>query len=308
MARAVEIVTPSRLHFGMVNPFARELRLYISAGVAIARPNNTVIVEEDDTLVVEGCRASEVSSRISGFARRHGLKGTVRIVECIPKHIGLGSTTQLLLAAAYGLSLVNNLEVDLVEAARELELGKYSGVGTYVFKHGGFVMDAGRGESTVFPRLITRLEFPEEWAFIVVTPPGGGLDEKLEDQVFKEEVKVPLELVQKAAYYMLELSASVADRDFNSFSRTLRLLQETVGEMFSSYQGGVFSASSAEAIKALREAGVEGVGQSSWGPTVYGVVYGYEEAERIVEKVSRPGWRVFAARPLNKGATVRFLR
>lgn len=306
MAREVKINTPSRLHFGMINPFIRGARRYISAGVAVSYPNNVVIVKEGSELRVEGCRSDEVFTRIKDFAIKHGLKGIIEIRECIPRHIGLGSTTQLVLAAGYGLALVNNRLIDPVEIAVETGLGKYSGVGTYVFKYGGFVVDMGRSESTVFPPLLTRLEFPEEWVFIIAIPSGSGLDEEREDRIFAEENwNIPVELTWKASYHLIELSSAVAERDFDSFVKALTALQENVGSMFSRYQGGVFSVNSARAIELLRENGVEGVGQSSWGPAVYGVVNGLEEAEAILEKLRpRLDGKVFITSPRNKGAEV----
>lgn len=305
MAEKVTIVTPSRLHFGMVNPFVKELRRYVSAGVAVSNPVNTVVVEEGEGLRIDGCRSSELFSRIAGFAEKHRLSGHVNVMECVPRHVGLGSTTQLVLAAAYGLAVLNGSPMDPVEIARETGLGRYSGVGTYVFKHGGFILDAGKSASSEFPALLTRLEFPEDWVFIVIVPPGQGLGEAQEDMVFREQSEIPLELVWKASHHMLELSSSVADRDYSSFTRALTMLQETVGSMFSRYQGGVFSTGSSEAVRALRKAGVEGVGQSSWGPTVYGVVEGLEEAEKILGRIERkPDWRIFVAKPCNRGALV----
>lgn len=305
MENKLRVVTPSRLHFGMVNPFIRELRRYISAGVAISSPNNIVEIEESDELVITGCRSEEIASRVMDFARRHGLHGLVRIEECIPQHVGLGSTTQLTLAVAYGLSLLNGLRVDPVDIAIEVGLGRYSGVGTYVFKHGGFIVDSGRKDTTRFPGLLLRVDFPENWVFIVVTPPGRGLTESREDSVFTSEEKIPLELVWRASHYLLELATAVLDRDFDSFTRALSMLQESVGSMFSRYQGGVFSSYSIDAIRLLREVGLEGVGQSSWGPSVYGVVNGLEEAEAILEKLrSRTKWSIRIARPCNRGAHV----
>jgi predicted sugar kinase len=59
------------------------------------------------------------------------------------------------------------------------------------------------------------------------------------------------------------------ERNIQAFGENLTRLQEIVGAMFSQAQGGVFQPESAPLIKKLKEIGAEGVGQSSWGPTVY---------------------------------------
>jgi predicted sugar kinase len=51
-------------------------------------------------------------------------------------------------------------------------------------------------------------------------------------------------------------------------------LNARVGDAFAPAQGGRYaSAAVADCVTRLRAAGVRGVGQSSWGPTVFAVVH-----------------------------------
>ncbi|MEM4718127.1 MAG: GHMP kinase, partial [Desulfurococcaceae archaeon] len=183
----VVIKTPARLHLGIINPFNPKYRLYMSLGVAIDYPNNIVVVHSNKPFMIQGCRSSEIYDKIARIIDEYDLKtGYVYIEKCIPRHVGLGSTTQLLLAVAHGLLLANNIDEDIETIARKLGLGSVSGVGTYVYKYGGFIIDSGKKSLHEFPRLIFRHDFPSKWRFIVITPRGIGLDEKQEEAVFRE--------------------------------------------------------------------------------------------------------------------------
>jgi beta-ribofuranosylaminobenzene 5'-phosphate synthase len=310
--RLVVVESFARLHFGIVNPFSKERRKFISAGLAIDSPRTRVIVEHYDKLSVVGCRAVEVYERIHKLSRRYGpLKGLVRIEECIPEHVGLGSTTQLLLAVATGLLTYNNVDFNVIEVAKLMGLGRVSGIGTYAFMHGGFIVDAGVHEGRDFPKLLLRLDFPEEWTFILITPRDRGLDETSEQTVFTTAPVVPQELPWKAAFILFtRLIPAIIERNFEEFALALSDLQRTVGEMFSSLQGGIYSPLSTKYIELLLNMGVKGVGQSSWGPTVYGVVESLDEALEVAEKIKGlvdETTTIRVCRARNRGAIVRVL-
>ncbi len=55
--------------------------------------------------------------------------------------------------------------------------------------------------------------------------------------------------------------------------------------MFAARQGGVFHPRAAPLVEALEALGVGAVGQSSWGPTVYGIVAGPERAAEVADRL-----------------------
>lgn len=311
MARKIVIETPSRLHLGLVNPFNKAYRLYIAVGVAIDQPQTVVSVYADDPISIEGCRSSEIHTRIKPIIEEYGLKrGRVVIEKCVPVHVGLGSTTQLLLSVSHGLMLSNGLNPDIVEIARKIGLGRISGVGTYVYMYGGLVVDSGKQFETDFPRLLARFEVPENWRFVVAIPSGKGLDEVREKEVFESGEKVPDEMIWYASYALFaELIPSLLECRFEAFAKALTKFQETVGKMFSKYQGGVFAQQSAVVVDKMKELGLMGVGQSSWGPAVYGVTDTHEKAVKASNKLKEilDDAHVFIAKPRNKGAVVKFV-
>ncbi|NAZ14342.1 MAG: GHMP kinase [Desulfurococcales archaeon] len=308
-SRKIMIKTGSRLHFGVINPFNKNMRLYVSAGVYVDKPSNFVVISESsEKLVVRGCRSEEVLEKIRALEESLGerLYGEIEIRECVPRHVGLGSTTQLLLAVARGLIELNNVRKDLLEIAWRLGLGRISGVGTHLFIHGGFVIDAGKKDpyETKIPGLMFRTDFPDEWIFIIVMPRGEGLDETAENKVFSSEYKVDEKLVWRASHLLFtEMTPSLLERDFIRFSEALYELQKTVGEMFSVFQGGIYTRYSSEAVEILRREGVIGVGQSSWGPTIYGLIESYDKAVKIMRRIEdKIDAKILLAKPLNRGA------
>ena len=306
----VRVRAPARLHLGFIAPAELEGRSYGSVGAAIDEPATVVEAEEADELSVEGVRAEEArgfASATLSWLRQRGAR--VKVEAAPPLHVGLGSTTQLALAVASAVAEAHGVHIDPVEAARVLGRGLRSGAGTYAFKHGGLVIDGGRGPRTAFPPLLFRCELPSDWRFLVALPKGAGLSGRAEAEAFMALTAKP-SLAYRAAYVaLMRLAPAALEADFNAFSSALTELQRLVGEAFSEAQGGVFAEHSSRAVEALASLGVKGVGQSSWGPAAYGLVR-QEEAEEALEGLKRalPDSSVFIAKPCNLGASIQPLQ
>lgn len=78
----------------------------------------------------------------------------------------------------------------------------------------------------------------------------------------------------------------LAERDVEEFGGALTRIQQRVGDAFAPVQNGRFHPLATPMIDALAEFGAAGVGQSSWGPTVYGIVGWEAEGERIANAVA----------------------
>jgi len=304
LGEEIIISSPARLHFGMINPFRRDLRLYLGAGLAINRPRVEIVVKKEKELSFRGPRSEEVMLKLRPLIEKYDLrKGGVEIRKTIPKHVGLGSTTQLLLSVAKGLLTANNIPFDIEEVSSILGIGRVSGVGKYVFQHGGFIVDSGvKGRDKVM--LYLRLQFPEKWRLIVVIPEGKGLSDEEESRVFGAVEGIPESLIHEASYHLfVEMIPSIIEEDIEGFSNSLEMLQLVVGKMFSKYQGGVFSKHSEVVVEVLKKLGIRGVGQSSWGPTVYGILPPGESADEIKSQVSGiVKGDVLIVEPDNRGA------
>ena len=79
---------------------------------------------------------------------------------------------------------------------------------------------------------------------------------------------------------------ALADGDLHAFGSALTEVQQVTGRWFATIQGGAFARGrSAELIARMTELGAEGVGQSSWGPAVYGIVDGDAAATRLANGI-----------------------
>ena len=93
---------------------------------------------------------------------------------------------------------------------------------------------------------------------------------------------------------LMHLLPALVEGDLPSFGEALTAIQRLTGAWFAPQQGGVFAPGPGAAlIRQLGSWGAAGVGQSSWGPAVYGVVgseaAGRELARRMEDVVGGEG-------------------
>jgi beta-ribofuranosylaminobenzene 5'-phosphate synthase len=76
------------------------------------------------------------------------------------------------------------------------------------------------------------------------------------------------------------------EADFERFSRGLFEYGCLAGESFAFAQGDIFSHPETRShVEDLRHRGFVGVGQSSWGPTVFALTKGVADAERLAREI-----------------------
>jgi len=93
--------------------------------------------------------------------------------------------------------------------------------------------------------------------------------------------------VARAAEYGVAVGAHPGFPDLEGFGRALSEVQEITGRWFASVQGGTFApGASGELVRLLKEWGASGVGQSSWGPAVYGIAANEDDGRRLADRVS----------------------
>lgn len=319
----VVVRTPSRLHLGFLDLVGDLSRVYGGIGVAIDHPSVVLEARRHETLEVHGERSELVGETASRFLRHHGIRDGVRIDarQTIPEHVGLGSGTQLSLATAISLARLFAVDATVRETASLLGRGVFSGVGVAAFEKGGFIVEAGhrtRGGSpdeTVHPEIplvVGRYPFPEDWAFVAAIPGvGRGLREEEENPLLRAlPLTTPGAAGRVCRFVLMEMLPSLLEHDIESFGRSLTEVQRASGDAFAGAQGGRFSSRVAEQlVNLMLEEGAHGAGQSSWGPTVYGLVEGEGKAERLRGAVEgflreRTGGKVFVAHANNHGAEV----
>jgi beta-ribofuranosylaminobenzene 5'-phosphate synthase len=311
----VRVKTPARLHLGLIDMNGDLGRMFGGLGVGIDHPNVIVEAQNAENFAVTGQEAELATTMAKRFLCAYQVQPKVHInvEEAIPAHIGLGSGTQFSLAIAVALARLFNVKASVSELAVAMGRARRTGVGTAIFETGGFVVDGGKNLSNKkFPPQIYRQPFPSEWRFIVAIPNlNKGLSNSEETSAFGKLSKMPAEDVgQICRLIMLKLLPAIAEHDIENFGDALTKIQVITGNHFAQAQGGTYSSpAAAECIEFMKKAGVYGVGQSSWGPTLYGAVK-QNETKQVLSKVKAylgksVGGQVFIARANNRGASIK---
>ena len=279
-APAVFVEAPARLHFGMLDLRGTLGRRFGGIGAAVPAPSLLLEARPAAGLSAEGPR--DHVERALEFARRflshhHLVAGTeLCLHRTIPAHAGLGSGTQLALAVARALAEQHGLPTDIAALAHAVGRGRRSGVGTWTFAGGGFVLEGGRRRTdTGIAPLLARLPIPAAWRCVIVVPEGApGLAGDEEAAAFARLPAPDPHAVEHVAHVVvMQLLPALAEADLAEFGAALSEVQRVTGGWFAEAQGGVFApGQSAALVERLREWGATGVGQSSWGPAVYGLV------------------------------------
>ena len=298
--QAVFVETPARLHFGMLDLRGALGRRFGGIGAAAPAPTLLVSACPADTLEVGGEDADRAADFARRFLARHAPRNNVDDVDrvggarlCVhrtlPPHAGLGSGTQLALAVARALAELYGVATDVPGLARAVGRAQRSAIGTWTFAGGGLVLEGGRrpdGEG-VAP-LLARLPFPPTWRCVVAVPHSArGISGAAEAAAFAQLPPPPERDVERVAHVVLMgLLPALADADLATFGAALNAIQEMTGRWFAPVQGGTFAPGpSEELVRRMAEWGASGVGQSSWGPAVYGIVNGEDAGRRLAERV-----------------------
>ncbi len=279
------VTAPSRLHFGLfalaAAPSAGEAALdpgrsFGGVGVMVANPCITLRIRAAKGFQVAG----ELSERTRSFARQwaefysHSLDNIeLTVVHAPPDHVGLGTGTQLGLAIAAGLAAFHGLPVPPAEElARSVGRGIRSAIGAYGFTLGGLIVERGKLSREFLSPLDCRLELPTSWRFVLVRPTNGtglaGEPEQLAmDHANRDLTPLTNRLVTEARERLIPAAAS---HNFAEFAASLGRYCELAGQFYTEVQGGPYNGPVVTALAAkIRALGHVGLGQSSWGPTLF---------------------------------------
>ncbi len=324
--KSVEAVTSARLHLGFYN-FLDDGVAYGSIGVAIDRPVARIVVRESNGLRVYNRSGIYMDDVVDKVSKALGVENVgITIYSAIPRHIGLGSTTQLSLALACAINKLYGLGYSVRELALKLGRGYVSGIGIAAFERGGFIVDTGRHVDKKgrlkelrniadLPAILLRYSVPTDWRFVIIVPRGAHeLKDNEEDNIISSPKQIDKE-DQLLLYRELinGIIRGIVENDIIRFSKALRKIQRITGKYFSPYQQGIFCCrETQEIVEAFEKHRVIGVGQSSWGPLAYGLVRGTKKAKRILsavlEDLKYRGVEVeayYIAKPKNYGAVLK---
>jgi beta-ribofuranosylaminobenzene 5'-phosphate synthase len=288
----VFVESPARLHFGLLDLRGSLGRRFGGVGAAAPAPTLLVSATRADRLAVAGEDCERATEFARQFLEYHGAAdrgARLNVHRTLPRHAGLGSGTQLALSVARALAALYGFPVDVTELARAVGRAQRSAIGTWTFGGGGLVVEGGRRNTNgpVAP-LLSRLPFPATWRCVVAVPEcAPAINGSAEAAAFARLPAPSEHDVERVAHLVLmALLPALAEGDLATFGSALTSIQEITGRWFTEIQGGTFAQGpTVELVRKMIEWGVPGVGQSSWGPAVYGIVEGEEASVRLADRV-----------------------
>jgi beta-RFAP synthase len=290
--KVVHVAASSRLHIGMFSFGHAAGRQFGGVGLMVDSPQLRLTISPAGQLEVLGPDEAwirDVVERLlqSGFV---GATPNCRIEQSAAprRHAGLGSGTQLALAVAAGLdALAGRPSRGATELAAATGRGARSAIGVHGFLHGGLLVEAGKHAGDTLGPLVARAELPAEWRFLLLCPPGEGLSGDVERQAFERLPAVPAAVTDALCREaLLELLPAAQVGDFDRFSMSLYEFGHRAGRCFASQQGGAYrDRRGAQLVEMVRDLGIAGVGQSSWGPTVFALLPDASAAARTLARL-----------------------
>lgn len=325
--RKVTIITPSRLHFALIDLNGSLGRVDGGIGLSLDYPGFKIIAQNSDATNILGPseilpRANKILSLLKNKCDIGNV--TIKIEENIPSHVGLGSGTQLSLGIAKAVCTLFDLDLSYQEMAFVVGRGGTSGIGVAAFSQGGFIVDGGhefskdrlrKGIKNSFlpssasegikpPPVIVRYDFPD-WDILITIPNCKHISGEDEVKLFQTLCPMPLEDAQAISHIiLLKLLPSVVQDDIISFGEAIDLIQNIGWKKVEiEKQDEVVR----QIMSFLRENGGYGVGLSSWGPAIFCFGKDLTKLQRMTNeylKENRISGHCFITHANNLGATV----
>ena len=289
--KKVIVDSPARLHLGFYGINKDLDYSFGSIGLAINAFRTIVSAK-----YARKSQSSLTNVKLNQILKKKNINKSyvLEIISSPPKHIGLGSGTQLSLCFIHAINILLNLNLSKDECIRLSSRGKRSGIGIGTFYSGGFVVD-GCKKDHLYPKTLFNLKFPKQWHIILIndTSRRGSFGRK-ESEFFNNK-KNTTETINKELSFILMrgLFPSILYEDFDNFCDNLNLYQKTTSRFYKSNQRDTYLSNDiAKIIKFVTNSGFKGVGQSSWGPLSYIFTESKAEAEDVI-KVMESKFKVY---------------
>lgn len=299
---SVRVVAPCRLHFGLFHvpvdglahyPDGRPVRKFGGLGLMIENPCVTVAMDRAEPTQVTGKlsnRALEFLDRVQECGYFRG--GWAVSAGGPSEHVGLGVGTALGMAVAWAMFYPAQGIEDMPqigECSAIVGRGRRSGIGVWGFIGGGFLVDDGKEAESKHASRCQRFSFPDDWRVVLVRPPLPPVwfgDRERTAFARTRSADKALSLTDRLRSLAYDtIVPAVRDEDFDTFAQSVFDFNRLAGEPFHDDQGGPYAgAEVAYVIDELIEMGAVGVGQSSWGPTVFAFCRDADEAVRLAER------------------------
>ncbi|MEB3765868.1 MAG: hypothetical protein GSR77_06880 [Desulfurococcales archaeon] len=310
----VKIETGSRLHGGFYTLPTTNKVAWASIGIYTSYPKNEITIQKCDKTTIHP-RDPYIEKILHKIQTTLNIQDNycITINEKIPRHHGLGSTTQTIMALTTGIYALENNKLPSrnksYQLARQLNRGYPSSAGIQTFLYGGIL--ATHNAPSHIPIWHTAL--PSNWRVILVIPklPRGFSEEEEQTISYENPWRAP-ERIQRMAYQgLIDLMKGVANEDVDQAVSGLKQIQSATGSYFSRVQGGSYRADLAIIVDEAWRDGIF-LAQSSWGPTLYTLTTRDREASdiktlKLISKLVGLDTYVLSVTPRNMPASIECL-
>lgn len=316
MTESVTVSTPSRVHLGLLNLSDYGSTVDGGLGLMIDMPRTIVCVRSKQQKKTNATPefALEVARCLDALNLNY-FEGEVELLSAPEAHIGLGSKTQLRLAIASALTILKNQTNTMTELPSTVGRGGTSGIGSWGFWQGGFLVDAGHGRRTksilpsgavqapVLAPLVHRSDFP--WCVVLAECAGlGPVSGQTELRLFNELTPLPYcEVTQSYALVYGEIVPALLRKELDTFGAAVVELR-SIG--FKSRELAAREPQVTAVLDFMASVGLYGATMTSWGPVCVSFAEDSDSARHAVDQLKRHEAvaRAWMATPDNVGATV----
>jgi beta-RFAP synthase len=301
----VRVISGARLHFGLLDvtsPFG-------GIGVMINRPVTEVTIEPWARFECDPAwqRRIHPIARRAATAMGHDAlpELRVRVTRRATPHNGLGSGTQLSMAVAEAICRASGYRCDAERLARLIAgRGQRSAVGVHGYYRGGLIYEYSDGHSDLNP-MRRNVALPAAWRVALFRPrrPVAAVSGSRERKQFAELAPVD----QRRRVHLKRLAEgsilpAAESADFAEFADGVTDYNRASGELFRAVQGGPYNGPEVtQLVTDLIQRGARGVGQSSWGPTVFAWFECEPDLRALVDRLPEDYPSPVIAEPLNRG-------
>ena len=313
----VNVTTGARLHFGLLCGAPDSGWHYGGIGMMVDAPSWKLHLSVRPAATDDVVKGSEPTvRRVTGLlAACRQSHPQLPAIHCeaaseIDYHAGLGAGTQLTLAIASGLRILQGQPrpANMNETAASFGRSRRSAIGTLGFDQGGFLIDYGKNPKSA-PS--TRFSFPEQWRMILFTPlRREEISGEREEAFFGRRRYLESDILEHVSQVVSqEIEPSLKQQQLSRFRTSLATYGRLAGAYYAQEQGGVYSSPVIRDFAAwLKQIGLPEPVQSSWGPTVCIPTESEAEAEALTETITHGPFReqlkISVCGGLNAGAIV----
>lgn len=319
----VTIQSYARLNMGLIDLSDEPHRIDGSHGLYTNLPIGHVVlrVAEHDKVVLH----TEYTQRIHTVIKQcKNLFAnpippvSLSVEQFLPGHIGLGGGTQLAMSVVEAYNSEFHLHLSLNQKAFLAQSGGTSGVGAYCFDHGGYNLEAGRlypsekasvgpGENYSYRELaplLAHIPIPEWFICIAIPKHSFVVCGNKETALFQKYTPIPVHEVDEQCKWILKgILPALITKDFPSFCLAV---ERGMKLGFRAREIQTYGNFQTNAMEIMYNAGLRGVGMTSFGPTLFGFSNEADAAQRASQQLIANGSfeKIFLSTARNSGADI----